>query len=93
MILENLSIRKRYAYEANYVEGQYVATIKYTNQSGSVEMQLTPELSRKLLEIVAEDLVVASREVAQTLTAQTLLTTPPKELSHEPNVLVDETSY
>ena len=34
-----------------------------------MELALTPELSAKILAVVAEDLVAASKEVAQRLTA------------------------
>jgi hypothetical protein len=93
MQLENLSIRLRNSWEPGYKEGSYQAMIKYKNKEGTIELQLTPTLTAKILNVVAEDLVVASKEIATNLTsavitAQTALPAPKvpsAQLETQPN--------
>jgi hypothetical protein len=73
MKLDYINILKVASYEPGYKENQYRAQVKYSNQHGNVELQLTPELTDKILAIVADDLVKASREVAETLTSRTII--------------------
>lgn len=72
MKLESLSISPVSSWEPNYKEDSYKGRIKYVGQHGAIEINLTPEFTKKLIAIIAEDLVVASKEVANNLTADVL---------------------
>jgi hypothetical protein len=52
--------------------GAYTGELHFKGQYGSVTIKLTPELSKKILALVAEDMVKATRELATTLTADVL---------------------
>lgn len=69
MKLESLLI----TLEPSYSEqaGQYTGRITFENvNKGTVKLNLSNELSAKLLAVVANELVATSRMVAQELTAQ-----------------------
>ena len=75
MELESISIYKQPSYAPGYKEGSYRGIIKYSGQYGTVEVQLTPELSAAVLAIVADNIVQASRAVATLLTASVITQT------------------
>lgn len=66
MILESMNIRRK-NWGAN--EGKLCGEITYKNPNGEVTIVLTNELSNKLIAIIAEDMVVATKELAMNLTA------------------------
>lgn len=69
MKMTYLMIQEMRSYAPGYKPGSYVGEITYEHQTGSVKLNLTPELSTKILAIVAEDLTAASKEVALNLTS------------------------
>lgn len=67
MILEQLTIRRNESYETN--PGSYRGEIKFKNQYGEIKLHLNEETSKKILAVVAEQMVISSRELATNLTA------------------------
>jgi hypothetical protein len=70
--LEYLHITAMVSYEAGFREGAYKGKIHYTGQHGEITVNLTPEISEKILRVVAADMVVASKELATNLTSETI---------------------
>lgn len=70
MKLEHMHIRPFYSYEEGFKEGFYRGEIKFTGTNGTVMINLTPAVAGRILAVVADDLVVASREIATQLTAE-----------------------
>lgn len=69
MKLESLQI----SLEPSYSEqaGQYTGKVTFENErKGVVKLSLSPELSNRILSVVADELVSTSRMLAQELTAQ-----------------------
>lgn len=69
MQLQSLNIRLD---EYGIHKGRYVGTADFKGQYGSVQVVIHPEASDAILKICAEALVRNSRELADTLTAETL---------------------
>jgi hypothetical protein len=67
MILTQLSIYKNESYQPN--PDGYRGTLSFKNQYGDITLQLTPELSAKILALVGENAIEATRAVANNLTA------------------------
>lgn len=72
MEMEYLSIQKIQNWDPTYKPGAYRGIVKYKNQNGEIVINLSTEIGKKIISIVAEDLVAASREVANTLTGDVL---------------------
>lgn len=70
MILKSLTI-ERVRWGNN--EGKLEGSILFVSPSEEVKIALNDEISNKLLAIVADGVVEASREIAQNLTSQILL--------------------
>lgn len=68
MKLKSLMIRTPYSFSGEDTKFPYVGTVEYTNQSGEISLNLTGELTDRILEVVADALVESSKEVAATLT-------------------------
>lgn len=67
--LKDLSIRRPYTYEEGKGTG-YVGSVTFTSNLGEVKLNLDERLSERILNVVADELVAASRNVASTLTAK-----------------------
>lgn len=72
MILRSLSIRREgdYGYSAIDPKKPFRATIEVAGNSGKVELLLSPELSRRIVEIVAEEVASAGRATAEMMVAE-----------------------
>lgn len=57
------------------------ASIEVEGQHGKVELNLSPELSDKVVKIIANEIVAAGRATAEALTAQCLETKPTKQIA------------
>ena len=66
MILKILSIRRRYDSD------EYETTVEYSSNHGDVRLNLTQAQTAGILDVVAESIVSASRDVASSLTAAAL---------------------
>jgi hypothetical protein len=56
-------------------------TIEVEGQHGKIELNLSPELSDRVVKIVAEEIAAAGRETAAALTAQCLSAKPSKQIA------------
>jgi|HubBroStandDraft_5_1064220.scaffolds.fasta_scaffold23187_8 hypothetical protein len=86
MKIQRLGISEWSSYEPGYRPGAYKATIQYKGQNGEVSVQLTPDLTQKVLNVIAEELVAASREIANDLTKEIIQHAQleaPKEIVNE----------
>jgi len=72
MRLESLSI-SRVGYGED--EGVYTGTARFHGNHGEVALRLTRDLSQIILKACAEELVKASKDVAELLTTEVLETT------------------
>ena len=73
-------------------EGEYSGNIRFTNTSGNIELKLTSELSHRILEVVAEDLIDAARETAEVLTAALEEDNVPALMADEPVPEIEDES-
>jgi hypothetical protein len=76
MQFESLSIASYQSWQPQYKEGAMHGTIKYKGAHGDVTVNLTDALARKILAVVAEDMVAASREIATNLTSDVINSVP-----------------
>lgn len=60
--------------------GQYSGTISIKGKSGKVELDLSHEQAVRILEVVAESVVDAAKEVAETLTVEAIEAVPEVKL-------------
>lgn len=67
MILTSLSINKNESYHPN--PDGYRGSLSFKNQYGEISLQLTADLSAKILAIVGENAVEATRDIARNLSA------------------------
>lgn len=49
--------------------GDYKGTVRFKGQTGEIQLKLPARFNQRILEIVAEELVAESRNLAQNLTA------------------------
>lgn len=70
MRISSLNINEWQNYEPGYRKDSYRATIKYKGSSGEVMINLTPELTKKVMHVIADELVAASKEIANDLTRE-----------------------
>jgi hypothetical protein len=80
MILERLSITKKYSYKKTEPL-TYEGAIKYANERGEISITLNDETSRKVLAVIADQLVETSKQVAKNLTADVITANP--AITHE----------
>ena len=80
MKLESLNIYRPRPWEGP--NAGYSGTIKFTGESGSVELKLGKDTSDKLLAVVADLVVEAGKSVARDLTAETINASGPA-LTHQ----------
>ena len=64
-------------------KNRYTGEAYFKNESGGVQIVLTPDVSDKILAIVAEAVVSNAKEVANELTAATLTQVSGPLLTHE----------
>lgn len=74
MQLKSLQIQIAPSYQKN--AGQYEGEVEFENDSGRIKLNLSPELSQRVLEVVSEQLVATSRQLATELTTQCIATIP-----------------
>lgn len=73
MILKSLSVRRD---SANWYTDKvdpaapFMATIEVSGKAGKVELRLDAELSRRIVEIVADEVAKAGRATAEMMTAE-----------------------
>jgi hypothetical protein len=75
--LKRLSIR---SIEWGADKGRLQGEIEYAGESGKVEVTLSPADCERMLPVIAEAIVAASREVAEQLTKEAMASAPPDEL-------------
>ena len=80
MKLDCLEIRGPRSWDPK--DAGYRGTIKFTGESGSVELKLGKDISEKLLAVVADLVVEAGKSVARDLTAETINVSGPA-LTHQ----------
>lgn len=81
MIMSSLYLRRAPTYSPGYKDGAYTGEVSFTDPTGEIKLNLTPELSAQILAVVAHELVIASREIATNLTAA-VITQP--QVEHHP---------
>ncbi len=74
MFVTDIIIRKQgygeYEYGRKDPESPYVATIKVLGQHGKVELSLSPELSKRIMAVIADEVAEAGRVTAQMMVAE-----------------------
>ena len=82
MIVKSINIRRDGDYFSSYKPADaskpFMATLEVEGSHGKVELRLSPELSAKIVAIVAEEIAAAGRATAEALTASCLTVEPPK---------------
>lgn len=76
MFVTSISIRREGYYGSSYGRADpskpFHATIELHGSSGKVELNIAPEMSQKIVELIADEVAEAGRETAKALTAQCL---------------------
>lgn len=74
MFLKQLSIRRdtRYSFSEPKGDEPFAATIELIGQHGKVERRLDADLSRRILEIVSDEVAKAGRATAEAMVAEVL---------------------
>ena len=80
MELKSLGIREGHKWEK---EMGYVGVVEFEGDLGTVKLKLTDDISRKILEICSDDLMAASRQVADAMLLD-LVPRPPAIEHHVP---------
>jgi hypothetical protein len=57
------------------------ATIEVEGQHGKVELNLSPDMSKRVVDIIADEIAAAGRATAEALTAQCLEASPTKKIA------------
>jgi hypothetical protein len=68
----NIGRENDYGYGHFNPQAPFIAKIKVEGSSGNVELNLSPELSRRVVEIIAEEVAAAGRATAEAMTAEIL---------------------
>jgi hypothetical protein len=74
MELETIRIQRNPSYHDR--PSDYTGKVKYKGDHGEVEINLNAETSRRVLDVVAAQLVETTKELAQNITADTLTAKP-----------------
>jgi hypothetical protein len=61
-----------YGYSRFDPQAPFIAKIKVEGKSGNIELNLSPELSRRVVDIIAEEVAAAGRATAEAMTAEIL---------------------
>jgi hypothetical protein len=74
MIIRSVHIDRKgqYSFEPVNQSIPFIATIMLDGKSGKIELLLSEELSRRIMEVVADEVVAASRATAEAMTAEIL---------------------
>lgn len=76
MIITRISVTKDgyspYSYSKPKPDAPYQATIETLGSHGKVELSLSPELSRRVVEIIADEVAAAGRATAEAMVAEVL---------------------
>lgn len=72
MHVRTISIRRDndYGYGKIDLSRPFLATVAVEGLSGKVELALSPELSRRIVDIIADEIVAAGRATAEAMTAE-----------------------
>ncbi len=83
MFVTSINVRREGYYGAGYGKADpnkpFAATIELHGQHGKVELQLSPEMSQRIVAIIADEVAAAGRATAEALTANFLEATPALE--------------
>lgn len=78
MIVQAISIRRE-GYSFGYssyrdadASKPFHATVEIHGRSGKTELQLSPEMSKRILDVIADEVVASSRATADAMTADIL---------------------
>ena len=66
MILQSLTITRNESYQAR--PGEYTGRLSYKNQYGDISLNLNEQTSKKILDVIAEQMVESSKQLASELT-------------------------
>ncbi len=76
MILKSLTVRRQGDYYGSYrkvkASAPFEATIEVQGERGEVKLNLSADLSRRIVEIVADEAASAGRETAKMMTADAM---------------------
>lgn len=74
MIVRTIAIAREgdFGYGAANLTKPFLAKIQVEGQHGKTELYLSPEMSRRIIEIVAEEVAAAGRATAEAMTAEAL---------------------
>jgi hypothetical protein len=81
MFVASISIRRQ-GYFGSYGGGvakpetPFDATIEIHGQHGKTELKLSPDMSQRVLDIIADEVAAAGRSVAEAMTAQFITGVP-----------------
>ena len=87
MKLESLTLRAARTYERY---SGYVGEITFTGPLGKVQIQTGDELSRRILEACAVEIVAAAQQVAEEMTASIVAQVSSPEAIEAPSEIRDE---
>lgn len=83
MFVRSIHIKRAgaYGYQGERVDlsKPFAATIEVEGQHGKVELTLSPDMSRRVVEIIAEEVAAAGRATAEAMTADVLTALPAPE--------------
>jgi hypothetical protein len=78
MKVRSISIRRDgdYGYGSTDFGKPLIAQVEVEGQHGKVQLNLSEELSKRVVEVIADELVAASRATAEAMTANVLTAVP-----------------
>jgi len=81
MFVAAISIRREgyYTYGTPDPSKPFTATVEVHGQHNKTELRLSPEMSRRVVEIIAEEIAMAGREVADAMVASCINALPAPE--------------
>lgn len=74
MILKSISVRRttKYGFETPTGSEPFAATVEMISPNGEVKLNLDPEMSRRIVEVVADEVAKAGRATADAMVADVL---------------------
>lgn len=76
MIVQRVSVTRRgYSYYSSQpvkASEPFVATIEVAGDRGKIELKLSPDMSARIMEIIADEVAAAGRATAEAMTADVL---------------------
>lgn len=77
MIVRSINVKRDgdFGYGAFHPEKPFLATVVVEGQYGKVELIISPDLSRRIVEVIAEEVAQAGRATAEAMTADILTLT------------------